>query len=257
MKSDHFAETDLSCDAFLGGKAQLWQPRAGYRAGIDPVLLAATVPARTGETVLDLGCGAAPALCCLGVRVPGLRLLGLEIQPAYAALAQRNLAHNGLSGVIMTGDIAHPPEVLKTYAADHVIANPPYFDPAERYSADDPGRELGLAGPVPLAAWVALGARRLKPRGTLTVVLRVERMPAMIAAMSKLLGSLEIWPLAPRTMRAPRLFFARARKGGRAAFRLHPSLILHDGARHLEDGEDYSQLIRAALRNGQELNFPR
>lgn len=221
------------------------------------MLLAATIPARAGETVLELGCGAAPALCCLGVRVPGLRLLGLEIQPAYAALAQRNLEHNGLTGTIISGDIARPPALLKAHAADHVIANPPYFDPSERNSADDAGRELGLAGPVPLAAWVALGAKRLKPRGTLTVVLRVERMPELIEALSKFLGSLEIWPLAPRATRAPRLFFARARKGGRAAFRLHAPLVVHDGASHLEDGDDYSQLIKAALRDGQELNFPR
>ncbi len=257
MRTEPFAEAELGRDGFLGGKVQLWQPLSGYRAGIDPVLLAATVPARAGETVLELGCGAGPALCCVGVRVPGLTLLGLEIQPAYAALARRNLAANALSGTILTGDIGDPPDALKTVSAHHVIANPPYFDPARRSSADDAGRELGLAGPLPLAAWTGLAARRLRPRGTLTVVLHVERMPELIEAMTKVLGSLEVWPIAPREGRAPALFFARARKGGRAAFRLHPPLVLHDGARHLEDGDDYSQLIRAALRNGEALNFPR
>jgi tRNA1(Val) A37 N6-methylase TrmN6 len=39
------AETD---DAFLGGQLRLLQPGTGYRAGIDGVLLAATVEAGSG-----------------------------------------------------------------------------------------------------------------------------------------------------------------------------------------------------------------
>ncbi|HBU54373.1 MAG TPA: methyltransferase, partial [Sulfitobacter sp.] len=40
---DVFDPDALTRDAFLGGKLHLWQPRKGYRAGVDPVLLAATV----------------------------------------------------------------------------------------------------------------------------------------------------------------------------------------------------------------------
>ncbi|MEL7181393.1 MAG: methyltransferase, partial [Pseudomonadota bacterium] len=32
---------DLTQDDFLGGKIKVWQPRRGYRAGVDPVVLAA------------------------------------------------------------------------------------------------------------------------------------------------------------------------------------------------------------------------
>ncbi|MDO6586360.1 methyltransferase [Salipiger sp. 1_MG-2023] len=256
MRAEPFADAELRRDAFLGGKLRLWQPVSGYRAGIDPVLLAATVPAQPSESVLELGCGGAPALCCLGARVPGLRLVGLEIQPAYAILARRNLDENGLTGQVFEGDIAAPPEALRAHSFDHVIANPPYFDTHARSSADDPGRELGLAGPLPLALWAALAARRLKPRGSFTVVLRIEKLPELLDAM-KPLGSLEVWPLSPRAGRPAKLFFARARKGGRAAFRLHPALALHEGESHLADGEDYSQIIRAALREGKALPFPK
>ena len=40
------SDTELTYDAFLGGKLHLWQPRRGYRAGVDPVLLAASVEAK-------------------------------------------------------------------------------------------------------------------------------------------------------------------------------------------------------------------
>ena len=256
MRDEPFAADALVKNAFLGGRVQLWQPRDGYRAGIDPVLLAASVPARTGERVLELGCGAGPALCCLGVRVPGLSLTGLEIQPGYAALARRNLAGNGLEGEVIDGDIAAPPEALKSRDFHRVIPNPPYFEEARRSAAPDEGRELALAGPVALSVWVGLAARRLRYRGSVTVIQRVERLPELLGAMQECLGALEVWPLAPRAGRAPRLILARGRKGGRAAFRLHPPLVLHAGAAHIEDGEDYTDVVRAALREGQPLNFP-
>jgi tRNA1Val (adenine37-N6)-methyltransferase len=48
---------DLTRDAFLCGKLHLWQPRTGFRAATDPVLLAAACPAQPGDSVLDLGTG--------------------------------------------------------------------------------------------------------------------------------------------------------------------------------------------------------
>ena len=66
-------------NGFLGGRLRLWQPARGYRSGADAVMLAAACPARPGERVLELGCGAGVALFCLGARVPGLHLAGLEM----------------------------------------------------------------------------------------------------------------------------------------------------------------------------------
>ena len=56
-----FTDYALSYDAFLGGQVHLYQPKKGYRAGVDPVLLAACVNATAGQSVLELGCGAGAA----------------------------------------------------------------------------------------------------------------------------------------------------------------------------------------------------
>ncbi|MCZ8088489.1 MAG: methyltransferase, partial [Rhodobacteraceae bacterium] len=92
-----FPDDALSDDKFLMGRLRLLQPVKGYRAATDPVLLAAACPARAGETVLDLGCGAGAAGLCLATRVPGVVLAGLEVQPEYADLARRNADRNGVA----------------------------------------------------------------------------------------------------------------------------------------------------------------
>ncbi|SMX37825.1 Ribosomal RNA small subunit methyltransferase C [Maliponia aquimaris] len=239
----------------LGGRVRLLQPRDGYRAGTDPVLLAAAVAAVPGQSVLDLGCGAGPGLCCLGVRVPGLRLAGLELQPGYADLARRNLAHNGLTGEIWTGDLGDPPAEMKAQSFDHVLANPPYFEAGKRIGADEAGREIALAGETPLTDWVACAARRLKPRGYATFIQRAERLPDLIAAMQGRLGALELLPLLPRAGRAPRLILLRGRKDGRAPFRFHPGAVIHDGDTHEEPGTRYTARFQAVMQDGAALDF--
>lgn len=253
----HFADHELSRDAFLGGRLHLYQPKAGYRAGVDPVLLAAAVPARPGQSVLELGCGAGAAIFCLGARVADLALTGVELQPAYAELARRNAAENGLPFEIFCADLGVLPAALRQRQFDHVIANPPYFRPGAHSRAVDAGRATALSETeTPLALWVAVAAKRLAPKGYLHMIQRVDRLPEMLAACEGRLGAPEVLPLAARAGRAPELVILRARKGGRAAFRLHAATILHDGERHLEDGGGYGPEIIDVLRGGAGLSWP-
>ncbi|MEP2890673.1 tRNA1(Val) (adenine(37)-N6)-methyltransferase [Tateyamaria sp.] len=243
------SDNDLTHDAFLGGKLHLWQPRLGYRAGVDPVLLAASVPARAGETVLDLGCGVGAAALCLSARVPGLELTGVEQQASYVALARRN----GLQ--VFETDFCNLPEDVRERSFDHVLANPPFFDRAAGRQASDAGREAARGQATPLAAWVDVGARRLRHKGHLHMIHRAERVPDLLAAAHGRLGSPEIWPICPRVGKLAELVIFRARKDGRADFRLHPPIILHEGAQHLCDADSYRAEIRAVLRHGAALTL--
>ncbi|UWQ42172.1 methyltransferase [Leisingera aquaemixtae] len=251
-----FREDELTRNGFLGGRVQLWQPARGYRAGVDPVLLAAAVPARAGEAVLELGCGAGQALLCLAARVPGLALAGVELQSPYADLARRNAAASGQAIDVYEADLAALPEALKQRQFHHVIANPPYYRAGAHSQARDAGRKVALGEGTPLAVWIGAAARRLAPKGYLHMIQRADRLPDMLAGCSGVLGSLEVLPLAPRQARAAELVILRARKGGRGGFRLHAPLILHEGDRHERDGESYRPEIRAVLRDGAALPWP-
>lgn len=241
------SDSDLTRDAFLGGRLHLWQPRAGYRAGVDPVLLAASVPARRGESVLDLGCGVGTAALCLATRVPGLDLMGVERQADYAALATRN----GLDAAV--GDVTDLPETVRARSFDHVLANPPFFDRAAGRQARDAGREAARGLRTPLHDWVDAGAKRLRHKGYLHIIYRAERVPDLLAAAQGRLGSPEIWPISPRLGKLAELVIFRARKDGRADFRLHAPIILHAGAQHNADGDSYLPAIQAVLRDGAAL----
>ena len=58
-------DASVSEDALLGGRVILRQPTEGYRVAIDPVLLAAAIPAGPGDMVLDVGSGVGAAALCL------------------------------------------------------------------------------------------------------------------------------------------------------------------------------------------------
>lgn len=149
---------------------------AGYRAGTDPVLLAAAVRAEPGQSVLELGLGAGVASLCLGVRVPGLSLTGIEVQPDYARLARRNAAENHIPLEVIEADIAAPPPEVRQRSFDQVIANPPFFAAKGRSAAADAGRETARGECVPLAVWVAQALKRLRPGGALTMIQAASRL---------------------------------------------------------------------------------
>lgn len=252
---DHFSDEALSRDAFLGGALVIAQPLKGYRAGVDPVLLAASVDARPGQRVLELGCGGGVASLCLARRVDGLALTGVELQAPYAALAERNAADNSVDLEVICADLADLPDELRQRQFDHVIANPPYYDRARSTAAQDSGREAGLGETTALDVWVKIAAKRLAPAGYASFVQRADRLPDLLCAVSKYLGSVEVQPLQPRQGRNAHLVIVRGKKSGRADFRLHAPIVMHDGRVHQEKSKDYNAVIEAVLREGAALPF--
>ncbi|MTH35381.1 methyltransferase [Paracoccus limosus] len=240
-------------DGFLGGRLQLAQPVAGYRAGADAVMLAAACPAVAGESVLELGCGAGAALLCLGTRVPGLELTGLELQDDYAALARANATANGLAASILTGDLGRMPAELRARSFDHVIANPPYFQSGT--IAPDAGRGTARHEDAPLSLWIGTALRRLRPGGWLALIHRAERLGAILTVLDGQAGEITILPVSARSGRAAGRVIVLARKGARAPLRLLYPFIMHEKPSHGADGEDLTAAAHAVLREAAALNL--
>ncbi|MEL7027536.1 MAG: methyltransferase [Pseudomonadota bacterium] len=222
-----------------------------YRAGADPVLLAASVPARPGQSVLELGVGAGVALLCMGSRIGGLRLVGVERDQAAVALAKANAVSNGIEAEIIHGDVAALPSSLTAQNFDYVMMNPPFFDSGT--PSPSSGRQAGRHEDMPLSVWLDAGIRRLKPGGRLTLVQRTARVPDIISAISDRLGGIVLLPLVPRAGRDAKLVLIAGEKGARAPFRLLPPFVLHSGESHTADGDSYTSEATAILRDGAPL----
>src|SRR3954453_14412263 len=71
--------SELTENAFLGGRLRLRQPKSGHRAGHDAILLAAATAARAHDRVVDFGAGVGAAGLALSARVSAIRLVLIEI----------------------------------------------------------------------------------------------------------------------------------------------------------------------------------
>jgi tRNA1(Val) A37 N6-methylase TrmN6 len=220
---------DLTEDALLGGRVRLRQRRDGLRAGHDAVLLAAAVPAKPGEVVLEAGCGSGAVFLCLLARVPGISVVAVERDAGLAALARDNAARNGFAGAVtvLEGDVADPALRRALPRAAHGFANPPYW-PA---GTPPPGAlRAGAthADEVSLAAWAGLLAAGLVHRGSVTLVLPAARFADGVVALHAAgCGSMALLPLWPRQGASARRVLLAGRRGGRGPARVLPGLVLH------------------------------
>ena len=236
-----------SDDRLLDGRVSLRQPLEGYRAAIDPVLLAAAVPARPGERVLELGCGVGAAALCLLARVPDVTVTGLELQPALAALARHNAETNAAARCfVLEGDVAAPPKALGS-GFDRVLLNPP-FQPSGAEGSPLASKDLAnREGAASLATWLDLGIRRLKQGGTLTLIHRAERLSALLLILEAQAGDIRVLPLWPQVGRPAKRILVQATRSSRAAMTLLPGLALH-----APDGT-FTAEAEAVLRGAAEL----
>lgn len=103
-----------------------WQPRRGYRYGIEAYALASFaldgLEGRACRSVLDLGAGSGIVSLLLASR--GLKVIAVERDERWRPGIERSLSGSGLDIAVLWGDargLGLPP-------VDMVVSNPPWFD---------------------------------------------------------------------------------------------------------------------------------
>jgi len=229
-------------ETFLDGRVKARQPPVGFRSGTDAVLLAAAVPAETGQTALELGSGSGAASLCLAARVEGVAVTGIELDADLTTLARENAQTSGLAADFTCADVfALPSELKRDF--DQVFANPPFH--GDGAAPPDPARARALMDDGTLQQWLSLGLQRTVSGGFFTVILRADRMNEAMAALPR--SGVNIFPLWPRIGMAAKRVILQARKGSRAPIALLAGMALHEA-----DGR-YTAEAEAILRHGGSL----
>jgi tRNA1(Val) A37 N6-methylase TrmN6 len=228
-------------DRLLDGRVRLRQPFRGYRAGMDAALLAAACDAKPGQRVLEAGCGPGAALLAAAARRPGTRFTGVEREAEALALAQENIALNGLADrvEVIGGDVAQRFSTLGLAPFDATLANPPFFDDPAALRGPAPEKAAAWMADEGLMAWTEFLGKAVREGGTVTVIHRADRLADLLGLLAPKCGSFQVRPVHPFADAPAKRVLVRAIKTGKAPLLLLPPLVLHDrgGPKHRPEVE--------------------
>lgn len=199
--------------------------QGGFPLGQDTLLLGRFATLRRGGRVCDLGCGAGALPLLLLARESSLDLSGVELDGEAAALARRNLAENGLSGVIRTGDLRRVREQFPAGRFDLVVSNPPYFPAGSGESGGSARMELCCT----LTQVCAAAAFLLKNGGRFALVHRPERLAGLMEALGQSgLEPKRLQMVQHDRDKPPAAVLVEAVRQGRPGLSVLPTLILNE-----------------------------
>ena len=237
--------------AILGGRIRSFQPMRGYRTAIDAVLLAACVPAKRGQQVLDIGTGVGVSALCLVARVKGVRVTGLELQAPLAALAKRGIIANGYQDLVnvLTGNLLDPPTEVERQGFNHVMANPPYVEAGKGNLPKDHVKAVStVEGRAKLEDWIRFAVFAKSRQGSITFIHRAERREQLVTGLEASgMGRMELLPLIPKAGLEPNRIIVRAWSGSSGEVSEAEALVLH------EKNGAFTEAAESVLRGGKSL----
>ncbi len=233
----------------LGGKLTMLSAGGGYRAAIDPVMLAAAIPAKAGDHILDVGCGTGAAAMCLTTRVLDVQVTGMDQQHSLVELAEEIAQLNGLSKQVGY----HCADLLdfKAAAFDHVMANPPHHKKGSGNPSPDPLKAAAnIEGEAALDEWVGFCFKMVKEGGSVTFVHRYDRLDELVELMAAEDRAVSGFPLWPKVKgEGAKRVLVQARKGVPGDIRITDGMVMHT------EEDTYTAEAHAILREAAVLKL--
>ena len=215
--------------------------RNGYRIiqdperfcfGMDAVLLSGFAAAPEGGKVLDLGTGTGIIPILMAGKTKASELVGLEIQPESAEMAERSVILNDLENrvKIVQGDIKEAGDLFEAASFDVVTSNPPYMIGGHGLQNPDAPKAIARHELLcDLEDVVKAAARCLKPGGKFYMVHRPFRLAEIMVLMHE-------YKLEPKRMRLvypfvdkePNMVLIEGARGGKSRITVEPPLIIYE-----------------------------
>lgn len=199
--------------------------------GMDAVLLSGFAKAKEGDHVIDLGTGTGIIPILMEAKTKASNLVGLEIQPESADMAQRSVELNHLEKKIriVAGDIREASSIFGAATFDVVTSNPPYM--TEHHGITNEKSPKAIARHELLCTLedvICQAAKLLRPGGSFYMVHRPFRLVDIMVLMRE-------YHLEPKRMKLvypyidkdPNMVLIEGLRGGRPRMTVEKPLIVY------------------------------
>lgn len=246
-----------STDEFLGGRLLLKQSTEGARVTSDTMLLAAAVPVKNGNNILDAGTGNGAAALAVATRVPNINICGIDLDEMNISYANYNAKFNNLEEIsnFVKMDISDlsSKSIKKLnipFPFDHVLMNPPYYESGKVQLPSNYKNQIAKVSPKGTSTiWIDKLSKVLVEKGTITIINRMSALDELLIALNKSFGGINILPIMSKITSSASRVIVQAKKGSRSELKLLPPLILHEN-----DGS-YTKKVEYVLRNGATIDL--
>lgn len=229
---------------FLKGRLKIFQPKRGFRFGIDSVLLANFITLKPGERIAELCAGTGVISFITLLRYPKAKIYLLEIEDLYLKALTFGIAKNSLEkeAFAIKGDALKPP--FKPSLFDVIFSNPPYFKrESGRKSPSEIENLARREEKFNLKSFLRATSSLLKNGGRFYLIFTAFRF-------AELIYSLKETKLEPKVIRhvhsypgdEARLVLIKAIKGSREETRILPPLFIYQ-----DRGKNYSEEVAKYL----------
>lgn len=210
----------------------LIQDPDGYCFTSDSVLLANLAEVKRLDTVVDIGTGSGIVAILIAAKFAPRKVIGLEIQPRLASMAQRSVVHNRLEDVVEILNIpAQGAEKIIGNNYDVVVSNPPYDKPVA--GAGESEKEICKTEiKLSVEETVISASRLLKYGGKFFMVVRASRLTDALSAMrANKIEPKKLYLIQPKSDKDVDTVVIAGKKGGKSSLIVPRPIVIYN-----EDG---------------------
>ena len=227
-------------DHLLDGKIVYFQPKLGYRSGIEPIILASQANNKD-KSILDLGSGCGPISLILAYRFSKAEIVGLENNKLHLELSQKSKEENKFNNVeFKYEDVCLLNKKYVNYF-DLVLSNPPFFFENQIIkSKNDSINNAKYISKEKCEIWFKNLINYTNDKGRALIINRFENIDYMLGVFSLYNVMVEITPILSFKDTKPKNVLISLKKNENYVEKTKNEIIIHsNSSKYSKQVEDW------------------
>ena len=239
---------EITLDKFLDGRINIYQPKKGYRAGIDAVILAACIKEKKNCKILDAGSGSGLISFCLAHRCKNVFITGIEKNKEYHFLAMKSLKKNKLKSEI--NFLNKNFKDLHNMKFHIIVSNPPWFPRNTTFQSKNLLINDSKIESLNLDFWINKVFSNLTSLGEYYTIFPYNRIKVLIKILKKYFNIIKVYPLASfKGLSANKAIVYAKKSNNKYKYCEFDNIIIH------KSDKTFKSNINAILRKGNPLSL--